>query len=153
MGLFLCRMCDEQLGSLPHVCNPDVIVNRINKLENEIRLTENKLNGIKNSVFMLLQSLPSLEGDSVSVETEWIRKIWQAAECQWYENKNPDKFLVRWISLHRILCEAFDLFKSRKKEPVLEKLKDLKEACSNAQKLLNYQDTKLDLTPEDLMSR
>ena len=153
MGLFLCPMCDEQLMSSPHVCNPTVIINRIHKLENEVRLAESKLNNVKNSVFMLLQSLPSLEGDSVSVETEWLRKMWHAAECQWHENKSPDKFLVRWIALHRILCEAFDLFRSNKKETTLEKLRFLKEACDSAKKVLNYEDSKLYLTPEDLMSR
>ncbi len=154
MGLFLCSVCDEQIGfgSIPeHVCDHEKIKALTSKLRDQANAAESKLHDIKNAVFMTLQQLPSLDPEEVTIPTEWLRNLWKAAECQWYSEKTADNFLSRWIATHRTLCEAFDLFRSKKSESKLEKLQALREACDNAAELLGYQDSKLDLRPEDLV--
>ena len=60
------------------------------------------------------------------------------------------------MSLHRILRSSYDLFRSKlyptQDKTLLGKLKSLKEAVDNSREVLGYQDSKLDMTPEDLLN-
>lgn len=157
MGLFLCPMCNEHLTlDPPHVCEREKIIAYVERLEHEARLAEHRLSEIQNAVMKVLQPLSSLDGEEVTVKTEWLRKLWDAANCRWHEAKIADSFLVHWMATHRILCEAFDLFRSKKygkSQTLLEKLKDLRDACDKAKETLGYRDSNLDMTPEDLAER
>ncbi len=154
MGLFLCQICDEQLSfTESHVCKQEDIVNYIQRLRDDANRSRNFLNDIQNAVLMILQSLPTLDDEQILVETKWLRKLWDAAQCQWHENKSVDKFLVRWIALHRTLSESFNLFRSKNHKTLLEKLTAVREMCDSAKKVLGYEDSRFDLTPEDLVSQ
>jgi len=151
----ICDICDKALGWTPHehVCDPEKIREHVHELRTRAAVAENRLNSVQDAIFKLLEPLPSLNDETVTVKSEWLRKLWESAQCQWHEAKTADSFLVRWMALHRILCEAFDLFRSKKygkTQTLLEKLKDLREACDKAKETLGYQDSKLDMTPEDL---
>ncbi len=152
----ICPTCDEPLGWTPHVhvCKPEVIEAYVHRLKEEANTATRRLEDVRDAVFRLLEPMPQIEKlEEVTVSTEFLRKLWQSAQCQWHEAKTPESFLVRWIALHRILCEAFDLFRSKKYgkvETLAQKLTALKEACNHAQDVLGYKDSNLDLTPEDL---
>jgi len=155
MGLFLCDVCNQQLGTPPHVCNREDIKKYVDDLEERATTAEFRLNDVKNAVLMVLEQLQSIEGEEVTVKTEWLKKLWAAAKCQWYEAKDASAFLKRYIALHRILCEAFDLFRTKKGETLLLKLKNLREACDSANSLLGYEKNQIDklsLTPEDIVN-
>ena len=154
MGLFLCHICNEQLGfENPHKCDPETIRKYVGSLQDAARLAERRLDDMQNAVFMLIHELPSLEGEEITVKTKWLTRLWEATKCRWYEAETKEQFLVCWMATHRILCEAFDLFRDEKhgkKETLLQKLVALKEACTNAQEFLGYKDSKLHLSPEDI---
>lgn len=153
MCLILCKVCDEELTHT-HVCNPEKIIAYVDRLRREARTAESKLSEIQNAVMKVLQPIPHLENEEVTVKTEWLRKLWNAANCQWDEVKTADSFLVHWMATHRILCEAFDVFRSKKygkSQTLLEKLRDLREACDKAKETLGYQESNLDMSPEDLV--
>ena len=157
MGLFLCDVCLAQLepGSMsPHVCDPEKARKHAKYQEDRAIAAEGKLEVVRNAVFMLLHQLPSLNTEQVNVSGEWLRNLWKAADCQWDEVKTADSFLVRWMATHRILRESFRLFRSKncgKVESLLSKLQLLRQACDKAKEVLGYQDSKFDLTPEDVL--
>lgn len=155
MGLFLCDMCNEQLTfDSPHVCDPGKLRAYIAELELRARKAEHKLNVMEDAVLYTLKELPSLEGEKIEVSTKWLRMLWQAAECRFDKYEEPEAFIGHWMAMHRILCEAFDLFRSRKygkPSNLLKNLQELKEACEIAKKVLGYQDSVLDLSPEDIV--
>lgn len=161
MGLFRCDLCDENLGFIGgdiHKCDPEKIKSKIKmeKLQKLAMDAENHLEDIRNAVYKILQQLPSMDGPKATVDTDWIRRLWDAAECRWWEAKTADSFLVHWLASHRILVEAFQLFRSKeygKSVPKLEKLKQLREACDYARKVLGYDKDgdEFDVSPEDLV--
>lgn len=166
MGLFLCDMCNKDLmcgyredgNHEKHVCKEEDILSHINRLKDTAWKAENNLDSIRNAVLMTIHELPSLENEEVTIKTKWIKKVWDAADCKWYEHNvregGPEYFLLRWIATHRLLCEAYDLFRSSKYgrvESLLTKLTNLKEAVDNSKEALGYQDIKLDMSPEDLL--
>ncbi len=155
MGLFLCKCCGKQLSLDEHICNKEDIEKYVAELENDARIAGYNLRTIQNAVFKLLQTSSALsDSEYTVVETEWLKNLWKAAECQWYESKSSDNFLVCWMSLHRILRKAFDLFRSKtngKSETLLQKLQSLREACDKAKETLGYQKSNLDMSPEDLI--
>ncbi len=120
MGLFVCDKCGFEGGvhlyAGGHVCEEQAILDHVKKLRDRASEAETKLDNIRNAVFMVLKDLPDLEGETVSVKTQTLRSLWDAAKCQWHEQKSADSFLVCWLVTHRILCEAFDLFRSGGKD-------------------------------------
>ena len=84
MGLFLCDICNEHLTLEKHVCNPEKISNYIHKLQDNASIAERRLSDMQNAVFMILQELPSLEGEKITINAEWLRRLWCAAQCRWY---------------------------------------------------------------------
>lgn len=158
MGLFICKICDAHLPISferdVHKCDMAVVEKRIEKLEYDRNIAERKLDKIRDSIFFIIQSLPSLDPKEITVETELIRKLWKVAECRDLNADTADSFLCQHIAYHRILCESFGIFKSKefgKSKNLLEKLKEVYEACLNAKKVLGYEDSKFDLTPEELI--
>jgi hypothetical protein len=163
MGLFLCDICNQNLSCCfkadgnyeKHVCKNEDILAYIDNLRNIAGKAERNLDEIRNAVFMTIQDLPSLTPEEITIKTKWIKQVWDAANCKWYENPynhgGPDYFLGRWCSMHRLLCEAYDLFRSKKGESLLTKLTNLREAVDNSKVALGYQDSKLDMKPEDLL--
>ncbi len=152
MGLFICDICNEQLNG-KHVCNLENVKKYVNELKESAMVSAKNLAEIQNAVFMILQELPPPSSAAGWAADEWIDRLWEAAKCQHNNIKTKEQFLVRWTTMHRILSEAFDVFRSvkyGKKESILDKLKSLKEACKTAQEVFGYQDSKLDLTPEDI---
>lgn len=153
MGLFLCDLCDQHLGVAPHVCEPADIRKHVQTLELRAQVAERKWDDIRNAVFMLLQSLPTLVGESAVVETEWLRKLWAAAECRHYEARTADDFSLRWMATHNVLRFAFGLFRSKANGKVatrLERLQSLRKACNHAKEVLGYQSSVFDVSPEEL---
>lgn len=156
MGLFICDLCNKHLditagGS--HVCNQEDIRKHVEQLELAARTAERNLDEMQNAVLMILKELPSLEGEKVQVNAEWLRRLWGATKNQWYDAKTADDFLVQWMVTHRILCEAYDVFRSKKyghSQTLLQKLTDLREACDNSKAVLGYKDSHFDMSPEDL---
>ena len=145
--LIVCDICDEVVSELPHVCDKEKIKAYIKSLQDRANKAERNLEDVQNAVFMILKDLPELQGESISVKTEWLRNLWSTAKCQWYEQKSADDFLVCWLATHRILCEAFDLFRSKNIDKE-KKLRDLKDACIQASRILQYNEN-FDLGPED----
>lgn len=156
MGLFLCDMCNEHLSfNNKHVCDPENIRKYIRKLELDARDWRKESDDIRDSVFMLLKSLPSLEGDQILVDKKWLEQLWKAADCHWCRGQGEiatiDDFHQQWMLTHRILCEAFDVFYGHAQTP-LQKLQELKEACDRAKQVMYNNDSKFDVTPEDLIA-
>ena len=149
MGLFLCGLCDDHLTE-DHVCDRAKIKAKIDRLEDQWRKEYNSLERVKNSVYILLQSLPSLDEKHVFIETKWVKDLWKAIDGSWYEANTADKFLSRWIALHMILTKSFDLFRTRPYDS-LDKIKRLKQVCEEAKKTFGYEDIKFDLTPEEVL--
>lgn len=152
MGLFLCELCGEQLGH-HHECKTSDILARINKLEDDKRNAELSLDGIRNAVYKILQGFPEAYGGSVEVPYRDIIRLWEAASCRWHRSQTPEQFLVCWIAVHRILVEAFRVFKTNNREPLVEKLRALRVACDQAREALGYTDSILDMSPEDVVSK
>lgn len=154
MGVHICQMCNEHINfDDVHVCNPDKIKAYVSKLEEDVRDARNKLESMQNAVFMLVQELPSLGTGAVCVDTKWVRQLWLATNCHWYKVETVDDFHVQWLATHRVLCEAFDVFRAERLEhsrTLLQKLTDLKEACAKAAELM-YPDSGLIITPEELV--
>src|SRR5271170_3901422 len=87
MGFFTCNICEQQLTNEPHVCNPEHIKEHIRILKDRANTAESRLESIRNSIYNLIQPLSSLEGEEITVKTEWLSKLWDSAECCWYEAK------------------------------------------------------------------
>ncbi len=157
MGLFICRICNETLGdNFVHQCDQTKVEAHIEKLQNEAHVAERRLNDIRNAVFMVLQELPSLEGEKVEVNGEWLRRLWGAGDCRWWEAKSADEFLVRWLATQKILCEAFDLFRSERKgtrpKSTLEQLRALRKACVDAKNLMYNDSSSFNVTADDIVA-
>lgn len=157
MGLFLCDVCNEQLGPAPHVCDLAKVREYVDRLEDQARVAERRLEDVRNAVYKILQPLDGLEkreeGD-VLVSGEWLRKLWAAAQCNWdlmAEARTADSFLTCWIATHRVLRKAFDVFRTGKGLTLQEKLQALREACNQASEVLGYQSSKLDMSVEDVI--
>ncbi len=149
--LIICQVCNENLGLGEHVCNPDKIIENINYLKKSASDSENKLSEISNAVFMVLQGLPSLEGESIPVSGEWLRRLWDAVEGRWYYAKDAETFIVHDLAKQNILCAAYNLFRSKNKT-LLEKLTDLRDRCVYSKKALGYTNSsEFDITPEDII--
>ncbi len=142
MGLFICDLCNEEL-CISHSCKPENIRKNFEYLEAKARQAENRLEEMRNAVFRLIEPLQTLDKEEITVKTEWLRKLWDTTQCQWYEAKTPEQFLVRWMAMHNVLRKAFDLFQSKRSGT--DKLKILREACESAKEILGYQDSKFDL--------
>ncbi len=151
--MFICKTCDAHLGlnSDPHTCDPDKILAHIDELKNRARTAEHKVTLIQDAVYEVMIDIPSLETDVVSVKPEWLRKLWDAAQCRYYDATTADSFLVQWIAMHHLLCEAFDVFRSKRGETLLGKLKNLRRSADHAKEVFGYEDSKLDLMPDDLV--
>lgn len=158
MGLLICDSCNRQMDwGGEHVCKPNDIRYHVAELENRARVAEDNVSDMRNDMYWVLKDLPSLEGDKLEVSGKLIRQLWDAVGGQWYEHKTADSFLSMWLATHRILCEAFDLFRTKKKGgttgTVLERLKELRRACDEARIVLGYLDSKFDVTPEELVGK
>ena len=160
MGLIICPICDDHSGICvdhKHECTTENIIKNVKRLEEEAATAKRNLDKIQNDVMMLLHTLPSLDGEEISVKTDWIRTLWKAAKCNWDGEQSADSFIARWLAIHRILCEAFDLFRGGRfntKEPLLHRLTVLKEMCVNAQEILGYNEkgsSPLFLSPQDII--
>lgn len=155
MGLFICDMCGFEGGlGCSHTCTTDGIRKHVARLEEQAGKDRREADDVREAVKMLLKDVPSLDGEEVTVKTEWLKKIYAAA-CGKYEG-DACSFLRDWIVTHRILCEAFELFQTKvmgkRTESVLAKLTNLKEACEVARKQLEYGDeNKFDVTPKDIV--
>ncbi len=153
MGLLLCEICGEEFGGVnPHVCDPVKIVMHIQELIKSSHDAMAKTDNMRNAVFMLLQSLPSVEGEEVTVKTKWLKDLWAASGAVFYKPSSMEEFHQKWMALHLILSRSFDLFRDRKSNGTLQdKLKRLRTVCDNAKEVMGYQDSKFDLSPEDLV--
>lgn len=149
MGLFLCPLCDEKL-SANHVCDKDRLLEHVQTLTRRAQAAEHQLLLTQNAVRMLLKDVPSMELEEIRVKTEWLRKLWDATESKWYKKETATDFHVKWMAVHRVLSEAFNVFKSKKSKTLLEKLTELKKFCEEAKIVLGYQDSKFDMSPEQL---
>lgn len=156
MAFPICSLCDEPLSFTgpPHECSREKIMANITRLQDAERVASQKLEDMQNSVLVMLKEVGGpFEGDKVTVNAAWLRRLWDATNNCWYEAKNADDFLVQWMATHRILCEAYDVFRSKKyghKQTLLQKLTDLREACDKSKPILGYNDSHFDVTPEDL---
>jgi hypothetical protein len=157
VGILICRTCDVDItGDGNHVCSQKAVLALVERLREETRTAEQRLSDIRNAVFRALEELPGREGELVAVPFDRLRQLWDAAQCRWYEATTADDFLARWLATHRILCEAFDVFRSvkcGKRETLLEKLLALRAACDAARATLGYENSGFDLTPEDLAAK
>lgn len=158
MGYPTCDICNQGIGFRDdeHICNSEDIEKYIKSMDEKTRKTQGQLDNIRDSILMLIQSLPSLENEKTVVDTKWIRSIWDAAQCRDYDARTPETFLVKWLVTHRVLCEAFSLFRTeetgRKKMPVLERLEFLRRSVDEARTILGYEDeSPFDVTPEDIL--
>lgn len=155
-----CDICDEYIdySGDKHVCNKSDILERFRFLEERATKAERRLERINDTALKLFSTLPELDLDMVCVDVVWLKKLWEALECNWdYQGNTLDLFHIQWMATHRVLCEAFDVFRSfhnhgiNKTPSLLEKLKVLHEFCIKAAKTCNYDDESLDMTPEELV--
>ena len=151
MGLFLCELCGQSVSE-NHVCDREDIRKRMEELHATINRTTRELSAVRNGVEMLLQGLPSLEGKTTTVDTDWLRSLWSASGCLVRDVVgSADCFVSRQSVLHKVLRHSYDVFRSRKKESLLVKLRGLKRVCEESKEILGYQDSILDMSPEELM--
>jgi hypothetical protein len=151
MGIFVCEVCGYEGGlGQPggHVCHPSDVLLHVRELKASANEAHLQIRDIQNAVFRILEDVPSLEGGTVEVKTEWLRRLWDAARCQRNEDSSLDNFLARWMSMHRIMANAFDVFRFRKEESLVKKLTRLRQQCDHAMVVFGY-NSKLDLTPEE----
>ena len=155
MGLFLCDLCDQQLGfDGNHFCATANIRKKNERLEKDKRTAERRLDEMQNAVLMLLKELPSLAVERINVDAKWLRRLWDATQGRWDEAKTADEFLSHWLATHRVLCEAYDVFRTEKyghPQTLLQKLTDLRIVCDSSKKVLGYEASDFDMTPEDLV--
>lgn len=154
MGCFFCPVCNEALGlnAESHTCDLVQVQKRMQYLQEETVKATRKAESIENAVMLILRSLPSTEEERVTIRTEDLRRLWDAAQCQWHEAKTADSFLAQWLATHSVLCEAYDMFRSTKKESLLVKLRVLREVVDKSKVVLGYEDSTTDMTPEDLVN-
>lgn len=151
MGLFLCDICNQELGTVPHVCKEEDVIGYIHHLEELSRGAQNKLQHIEDQVLKLVEKLPDLSGPECTISSDLVRAIWEAVDCQWYEAKTADSFLARWMAMHHVLRFSFDLFRTRGIMTTADKLTRLVEACETAKEVLGYQDSVFNLNVADLL--
>lgn len=149
MGLFLCECCGKHWNP-EHLCKPEDIEQYIREMDYRARMAELNLDKIRYAVRLMLQEIPSLDGEEVTIKTAWLRKLWNAAELTVDDSKTIDNFLARNLAMSRLLCEAFDMWRSRKKETTLQKLKSLRTVCDNAKEVFGYHDSVFDMSPEQV---
>lgn len=161
MGLFLCDLCDKDLGgftssSVEHVCNREDILKRIKTLANSAWKAENHLATIRSKTQLLIKELPSLDEEEVIVKTKWLQDLWKATEAHHNEGEggSPTEFLSLWLFQQRVLCEAFDLFRSktgRMPETALVKLQNLRKVCDEAKAHIYPGGSPFDISPQDII--
>lgn len=156
MCLIICDVCDETLSDFSgHICNPEKIKSYVNELKERTIRSERKLDSIQNAIMLVVKSLPTLDGNFVTIEKKLLDDIWNAAQCEWFESKTADSFLTMWLLTHRVMCEAFDVFRSTRfghKQTLLQKLQYLKESCDEANSALYNNEDGFDCTPEELVN-
>lgn len=159
MGMIICNICDKNLGLGPevfeHKCEEKTIRAHIERLREAARTAETRLESIRNAVLRMVEGLPTLEGEQTTVSTKWLNQLWDAVECNWWEAKTADSFLVRDIAKQSVLIEANYLFRSKRFGEILttlEKLTKLKKTCEKSYKILQYGDCEFDLSPEDVLN-
>lgn len=157
MGLMLCRVCYKQLP-LPsegeHVCDPEVIIARYEAMHKQATDAKRKCAEMEDAVQVIVSTLPSLEGDEVTIKTAVLQQLWDAVDAQWFNAKTMGRFHQQWLATHLVLCEAYDVFRGKrfgKPITLLEGLKALYDACLDSQKVLGYTDSGFVLTPEQLI--
>lgn len=160
MGLFACKVCEGNLlGVTDHVCDRGKALAHVERLERRATDAEDKLRDIHNAVYQLMKDVPTLDDEYAVVSTEWLRRLWEGAQCCWDlgAGETPDSFLAGWLANQFVLCAAFDLFRTKSKghpsKSTLEKLRELRERCEQASRTHGYDKaggTEFDLTPEFL---
>src|SRR5574343_756231 len=80
MGLFLCDLCNQQLSlkEVKHVCKPEDIKAYIDRLDDDRRVAERKLDDIREAIFQVMSEIPSFEEEKVTVSTKWLKRLWEA---------------------------------------------------------------------------
>lgn len=158
MCFISCDICGEELSFTgDHACDMDKVRKIIKDLNEMVRIKDGTMEIIQDGVLLLFSEIPSVEHlqqENIEVKVHWLRMLWDAANGKFNDVEIADSFLSQWIATHLVLSEAFDLFRSksfRKNHGLLEKLKELKFACDEAKETLGYQDSILDLTPEDII--
>lgn len=154
MGLFLCEVCNRSL-SLDHSCNPTDIKSNIERLRDRAWTAECYASQVENRIKLLIQNLPTMDGDCVIVKAELIRNLWNAAVRKDHHAENADNYLSRWIAMHRILSRAFSLFRERTSggKNMIQRLAALRDSCDHARLVFGYTDSVFDLEPTDVASR
>jgi hypothetical protein len=152
MGLFICQLCNKDM-SKTHQCERDDIIKRIESLGNVAWKAEMRLSNIRSKVKLLIKELSSLDEEEIIVKTKWIKDLWEATEARCSETRNNDvnEFLSVWLHQQHVLCEAFDLFRSKKNETVLVKLRNLHKACEEARNFIYTGSSPFDITPDDIL--
>lgn len=97
-----------------------------------------------------MQSTPNLTEDIVSIETKWLKALWKAAECEWYDDYDPEKFLSKWICLHSILSSCYRLFRPVNGTAVKQNLQNIENECNHSKTVFNYHKSVFTLTTEDI---
>jgi len=158
MGMFICPTCDKHMGICGegiHVCNLNEVREYVKLLTNRAMTAEKSAGNLRDAVFMLMKEAPSLDDDTVTVSTKWLRRLWETSGCRWNNVDTAEWFISHWLAMHSILCQAFDVFRSNKHgkhESFIEKLIALRQSCDLAKKVLKYESSVLDMTPEDVVA-
>lgn len=159
--LILCDVCNKDItgsgfnGAAKHVCSRDDIIAYVNQLTNHANDAERKLNQVRSAVLKILTSIPNIEKPTHTFPADLITELWEAAVLRDRDIETAAEYHNQWMSLHRILCEAFDLFRPLKHgraETLLARLEALKKVCLHAQAIHGYTDSKLTLTPQDIIA-
>lgn len=158
MGLFLCPCCDQNMFGenvidgkyVPHVCKQEDIEKHVVSLRNEISSLESKIFDISDKLELFVHNLPSLDG---KIDGKIIQELWELCVTHGYPSaESAECFLSRWLVTHRILIEAYDLFRERDSSTILQRLEELEKACRDSQDIMGYNDSKLTLTSKDLIN-
>ena len=87
----------------------------------------------------------------VKIDGKIIQELWELCVTHGYPSaESAECFLSRWLVTHRILIEAYDLFRERDSSTILQRLEELEKACRDSQDIMGYNDSKLTLTSKDL---
>lgn len=154
MGLFLCRLCGEQIHEVGVPCDPEKLEARINCLEGRAQVCERQCVIVRDFLERTLASVAAgdgLSGETVEVSSEWLRKLWEGVSSgKWENGPTADSFLSRLMAVHRVFRTANDLFRDRR-GTAEEKLNALRNQCIETYRTLYKAEVEFDYTTSDVI--
>lgn len=127
-------------------------------LQNRLHVLESDIDQIQDTVLLILDDYKEQisSQDKVEIDSKILKKLWDAAKCQWYESETSESFLQRQVSEGFVFCQAVYLFTRNQKhshyKTAIDRLRRLHEACENYLNHKYPEEEKVDMTPEEFLT-